>query len=75
MDPPCSAAVFEVNSEPHPTRGTSLGRQIITSDPHPYFRPSSWRLQRLTPRALALAQQAKANAARAEAEAARRGDG
>jgi hypothetical protein len=39
-----------------------------------YFRPSSWRPQRLTPRALTLAQQAKANTARADAEAVRPGE-
>ena len=43
--------------------------------PQSSFRLFSWRPQRLTPRALTLSQQAKANAARAEVEAARPGEG
>jgi hypothetical protein len=48
--------------------------RILTSDLQFYFRPFSWRPKRLNPRALTHAQQSEANAAHAEAKAARPGD-
>ena len=51
---------------------------VHSNEQHKFaFRTSSWRPQRLTltPRAFTLAKQAKANTARAEAEAARPGEG
>jgi len=47
---------------------------VSNERPKILFCPSSWLPQRLIPRVLTLAQQAKANAARAKAEAAFSGE-